>query len=113
VGILNQQPNTPFTARPASYACPSDPAKSRFFQDATLTGGQRFAKGNYAAYCSPYRVETQHLYPGMLVGHKMQNLAAVTDGLSNTALASEVRTLTGLNDQRGAWALPWNGSSLL
>ena len=37
----------------------------------------------------------------------------MTDGLSNILLFSEVRTRAALRDQRGAWALPWAGSSLL
>lgn len=37
----------------------------------------------------------------------------VIDGLSHTLMLSEVRVCTHQQDQRGAWALPWNGSSLL
>jgi prepilin-type N-terminal cleavage/methylation domain-containing protein len=110
--ILNQ-PQTPFAAQPSVLLCPSDSAQSRFFQHASLTQSKAFAKGNYAAYASPYHVELQHLYPGALVGHRRQGLQNISDGLSNTLLAAEIRTRALESDQRGAWALPWNGASLL
>jgi hypothetical protein len=87
--------------------------RNRALLDPTLTQGKRFAKGNYAAYGSPYRLEVQATYSGMLVAPKTANFSNVTDGLSNTAMASEVRTMASFSDQRGAWALPWNGASLL
>ena len=37
----------------------------------------------------------------------------VRDGFSKTVLASEVRTRATERDQRGVWALPWSGSSLI
>jgi prepilin-type N-terminal cleavage/methylation domain-containing protein len=107
------QTTTPFSVRPGFLGCPSDNSRNRFFVDTNITGGKRFAKGNYAAFASPYRLEEQHNHPGMLIAHKRANFADVTDGLSNTVLASEVRTMAALTDQRGAWALPWNGCSLL
>jgi prepilin-type N-terminal cleavage/methylation domain-containing protein/prepilin-type processing-associated H-X9-DG protein len=102
-----------FDMRISPYMCPSDLSRTRYFQDQTLTGGVRFSKGNYAAYASPYRLEQQLLYPGMLIAGRQQKLSSVTDGLSNTALASEVRTLQSFSDQRGVWALPWCAASLL
>jgi prepilin-type processing-associated H-X9-DG protein len=42
-----------------------------------------------------------------------QKLSRITDGLSKTVIFSEVRTLDDERDERGVWALPWNGSSLL
>ena len=42
-----------------------------------------------------------------------QPLSRVKDGLSKTLMISEVRTRANPLDQRGAWALPWTGSSML
>lgn len=107
------QTTVSFDVRIGSLSCPSDLSRTRYFQDATLTGGRRFSKGNYAAFASPYRLEFQNDYPGMLIANRAVTSAKISDGLSNTALASEVRTLTAASDQRGAWALPWNAASLL
>jgi prepilin-type N-terminal cleavage/methylation domain-containing protein/prepilin-type processing-associated H-X9-DG protein len=94
------------------YSCPSDAARGRFFVDAGFTSGKRFAKGNYAAYTTPFHTDLQLLYPGALIS-TAQKLARVTDGTSKTIVFSEVRTLDHPQDERGAWALPWNGASLL
>jgi len=110
--IFNQ-PGAAFDLRISSLSCPSDLSRTRYFQDATLTGGVRFSKGNYAAFASPYRLEVQSAYPGMLIANRPVSSAKISDGMSNTAMASEVRTLTAAGDQRGAWALPWNAASLL
>jgi prepilin-type N-terminal cleavage/methylation domain-containing protein/prepilin-type processing-associated H-X9-DG protein len=105
-----QQVRQPQAARLATLVCPSDSASDRTFVHPTLTQGVRFAKGNYAAYVSPYHVELQNRFPGVLVGQK-QRMASITDGTSNTLLAAEVLTRGHEQDQRGVWALPWNGSS--
>ncbi|MBC8352508.1 MAG: DUF1559 domain-containing protein [Planctomycetes bacterium] len=94
-----------------TLSCPSDSAKNRVFVHPTLTNGKRFAKGNYAAYVSPYHVELQNRFPGVLVGNKRHRLASILDGTSNTIVVSEVLTRAVDDDQRGAWALPWTGSS--
>ena len=107
-----QQPAEPQTAQPGSLLCPSDSAQGRFFVDAELTGGKRFAKGNYAAYVSPYHTDLQPRFPGALVGTG-QTMACISDGTSNTLMLSEVRTRAHEQDQRGAWVLPWTGASLL
>ncbi len=93
--------------------CPSDSAMSRYFEDSELTGGKRFAKGNFAAFCSPYHIDQQDAVPGALAGHIKLTRASYRDGFSNTVMLSEVRTRDHVQDQRGAWALPWAGSSLL
>ncbi len=92
--------------------CPSDSAGDRFFVDAELTEGKQFAKGNYAAFVSPVHTDTQARFPGALVRFG-QKLALVSDGTSSTLMLSEVRTRDQPQDQRGAWALPWTGASLL
>lgn len=94
------------------YLCPSDLASGRYYFDRSLTQGRRFAKGNYAAYVSPYHIDLQHVYPGALIATG-QPLKNVTDGLSNTIAFSEVRTLDFESDERGAWMLPWAGASIL
>jgi hypothetical protein len=110
--ILNQ-PKTPYALQPGVLLCPSDTAYGRMLTHPSLTQGKSFAKGNYAAYVSPFHVELQHQYPGALIGVRKHGLKNATDGTSSTILASEVRTRALDTDQRGAWALPWTGSSLL
>jgi prepilin-type processing-associated H-X9-DG protein len=82
-------------------------------QDPTYTHNKRFAKGNYAVWVSPYHFDTQDIYPGGLSTHRKYRHKDVKDGFTNTFLASEVRTRANALDSRGAWALPWNGSSTL
>ena len=52
------------------------------------------------------------LFPGALVANG-QRMEQITGGISQRLLLSEVRTLDILADQRGAWALPFAGASLL
>jgi prepilin-type N-terminal cleavage/methylation domain-containing protein/prepilin-type processing-associated H-X9-DG protein len=106
------QPNEPQQQSVPVYLCPSDAARGRYYSDPTFTLGKRFAKGNYAAYASPFHTDLQLLYPGALISTG-QKLARVSDGLSTTIIFSEVRTLEDSRDERGVWALPWNASSLL
>jgi prepilin-type N-terminal cleavage/methylation domain-containing protein len=106
------QTSASFDVRIGSLSCPSDLSRTRYFQDPSLSAGKRFSKGNYAAFASPYRLEVQNDFPGMLIS-KVSGNAKVIDGMSGTALASEVRTLQAPSDQRGVWALPWNAASLL
>jgi prepilin-type processing-associated H-X9-DG protein len=95
-----------------TYLCASDAAEGRFFQDEEFTLNKRFAKGNFAAFVSPFHSDLQLLYPGALISTG-QPLSRVTDGTAKTAVFTEVRTLDHIQDERGAWALPWNGASLL
>ena len=92
--------------------CPTGEARSRFFSHANFTQGKRFAKGNYAAFVSPYHIDLQLLYPGALIATG-QPLSRIEDGASRTLLFTEVRTLGAEQDERGAWALPWAGASVL
>lgn len=93
--------------------CPSDGAGGQRFADADLTGGRECARGNYAAWASPYHVEYQHLYPATLGWRERPRLTDVTDGLHATLMASEVRAGREAGDARGAWAVGWNGASVL
>jgi prepilin-type N-terminal cleavage/methylation domain-containing protein/prepilin-type processing-associated H-X9-DG protein len=95
-----------------TYLCPSDGARGRFYVDEEFTHGKWFAKGNYAAYVSPFHTDLQLLYPGALIATG-QKLAKIIDGTSKTIVFSEVRTRDDLLDERGAWALPWNAATLL
>jgi prepilin-type processing-associated H-X9-DG protein len=106
------QPNEPQQNSVPVYTCPSDHAGGRFYSDGVATQGKRFAKGNYAAYGSPMHTDLQLLYPGALISTG-QKLGRITDGLSKTLCFTEVRTLDDERDERGVWALPWNGSTLL
>lgn len=108
-----EQPTNPQEVRISTLLCPSDADGGDYFQHANLTNGKRFAKGNYAAFVSPYHLEMQALFPGALIGDRRQTDAQVDDGLSATLLAAEVRTRDNREDHRGAWALPWIASSLL
>jgi prepilin-type processing-associated H-X9-DG protein len=108
-----QQSGDPQAVQPPMLLCPSDTAEGEIYFDAALTRGKRFAKGNYAAYVSPYHTDLQEYWPGALVWHRRQTIVHIGDGLSNTFLASEVRVRDQEHDQRGAWALAWNATSLL
>ena len=111
VGIL-QQTGEPFASHIPTMSCPSDAAAGSFFAHQEFTEGRRFAKGNYAAYVSPLHVEHQNRVPGAIIQYG-QKLSRIADGTSSTIMLAEVRTRRHENDQRGVWALPWNGSSLL
>lgn len=107
------QPNEPQATELGILLCPSDLGRGQSFVHQGLTHGKRFAKGNYAAYVSPFHVENNPAFPGALVGNRDQSSKHVTDGLSKTILLAEIRMRDRKHDQRGAWALPWTGSSLL
>ena len=106
------QPNEPQAEISEIMHCPSEGAGGRFFQHSELTNNKRIAKGNYAAYVGPYHVDYQ-IFRGALTAGRAQRPAHVLDGLSNSILLSEIRTRDHVGDQRGAWALPWAGASLL
>lgn len=110
--VFEQGPSEPQSVPLEVLSCPSDDAYGRYFQDSELTRGKRFAKGNYAAYVGPFHVEHAAYYPGAIAGHG-QKLAAIRDGASNTIMLAEIRTRDNVQDQRGAWALPWTGASLI
>ena len=94
-----------------TYLCPSEEARGRFYE-IPGTFSKRFAKGNYAAFASPFHVDLQLLYPGALIAGG-QRLSSVEDGLSGTLAFSEVKTLNHPSDERGTWVLPWTGATLL
>lgn len=111
VSVFNQ-PNEPQEAVLSALVCPSDAGHGENYSHPTFTTGKVFAKGNYAAYVSPFHTDLQDRYPGMLtVGRR--RFRDVTDGVSNTWMLAEVRTRAHPQDQRGAWALPWTGCTQL
>lgn len=96
-----------------SLLCPSEAAFGRYFQSSDPTTGREvhFAKSNYAAFTNPMHADGW-IYSGA-ISLFSQRMAKITDGSSRTLLLSEVRTRDNVLDQRGVWALPWSGSSLL
>lgn len=107
------QTNEPQSTQLATLQCPSDQARGKILLDSDLTKNKRFAKGNYAAYCSPFHTELMHQYRGALVSHEGQSQSDIRDGTTNTIVLSEVRVRANEQDQRGVWALPWTGATLL
>lgn len=109
-----QQSDEPQAAHIPTLQCPSDVSGGDFYSHPTYTNGKRFAKGNYAAFCSPMHTDLQTRFPGALISHQPQKSSAFqVDGESNTMMLSEVRVYQHQQDQRGVWALPWTGASLL
>jgi len=92
--------------------CPSDDSRDNYYAPSFLRG-KRFAKGNYAAFVSPFHVELQKYFPGALTAGKVWKNKNIVDGVSHTLMLSEIRVRQHPEDQRGAWALPWNGASQL
>jgi prepilin-type N-terminal cleavage/methylation domain-containing protein/prepilin-type processing-associated H-X9-DG protein len=111
---LAQSSAEPQAAQPAVFLCPSDQAKGRFLQDGRLTAGKRVGKGNYAAWVSPYHVEFQARFRAALTSHRPHTHGVFSgEGTSATLMLSEVLTRNRPQDERGAWAIGWNGASQL
>src|SRR5262245_2120539 len=114
VSVLAQPAADPQAAQVPVFRCPSDAAKGLFFQDAALTNNRRLAKGNYAAFVSPFHVEFQSGYRAALTSHRVHTDATfASEGTTTTLLLTEVRTRAFPSDQRGAWAIAWCGASQL
>ncbi|MEX2171988.1 MAG: DUF1559 domain-containing protein [Pirellulales bacterium] len=106
------QPNNPGATILASLACPSDSGGSRMYSPPTRPPQPPLAKGNYAAYTSPYHIEFQLANRGAIVAGG-QPQSKITDGSANTIAFAEVRTLDHDSDERGVWSAAWSGGSLL
>ena len=103
----------PQAAQPAALLCASDDAQGRtYLLEASGDARQaEFGKANYAGYSSPYHIDGYDA-PGAIWLYGTP-LKSVTDGVSRTLAIAEIRTRDHERDQRGAWALPWSGASLL
>lgn len=110
---VDENPSRPQLQQPAGLLCPSDNAYGRTYLASIVPGSQPvpFAKGNYAAFTSPFH--TNDLDTVGAIRLYGQELRQVVDGTSQTVMMSEVRTRDHQNDQRGVWALPWSGATLL
>ncbi len=102
----------------SSFQCPSDRATGRVFGPHAWTRNLIFSKANVAAFVSPYHMDYEQYVPGALGGFAPgervgQKLRKISDGTSKTLLASEVRTMADVKDQRGVWALSWPGASVI
>jgi prepilin-type N-terminal cleavage/methylation domain-containing protein/prepilin-type processing-associated H-X9-DG protein len=101
----------PQAAQPAAMLCPSADTNGRKFMHDFNGAVAEFGKANIAAYSSPFHTDDyDHRGAISLFGTMLRE---VSDGVSNTLAFSEVRTRDHEADQRGAWALPWSGASLL
>jgi prepilin-type N-terminal cleavage/methylation domain-containing protein len=109
---VGENSDNPQAEQPTSLLCPSDDALGRTFSlSSSAFPARLYGKANYAAYTSPFHVDDYHTAGAIrLYG---QRLSEVVDGASKTIALSEVRTRDEQRDQRGAWALPWSGATLL
>jgi prepilin-type processing-associated H-X9-DG protein len=110
---VTRNANDPQANQLASLLCPSDGAVGRYYETVDPTSARMvtFGKANYAAFSSPFHVDSW-FYPGAISLYGSQ-LRHVLSGTSETLVFSEVRTRDHVGDHRGAWALPWSGSTLL
>jgi prepilin-type processing-associated H-X9-DG protein/prepilin-type N-terminal cleavage/methylation domain-containing protein len=110
---VTKNPRNPQATQPASLICPSDMAQGRQFELVDGDAGETvlFGKGNYAAFSNVYHIDAWFFPAAMrLYGQKLRQ---IRDGTSQTLMFAEIRTREHPRDQRGAWALPWSGSTLL
>ena len=120
-GVNFDEDTGPSSAIISSIICPSDAASAGLIFDQIGPGGSAgvaFGKGNVAFYISPVHMEHQRYVPAGLGGFKSgkttgTSVSKIRDGLSKSALATEVRTRDKQYDSRGAWALPYAGSNLV
>jgi prepilin-type processing-associated H-X9-DG protein/prepilin-type N-terminal cleavage/methylation domain-containing protein len=110
---VTENPKNPQEQQPAVLMCASDAARGRLFEinDSTTGNTVRFGKANYAAYSNPFHVDSWFWSGAIwLYGRKREQ---ITDPSGSTLVFAEIRTRDNVADQRGAWALPWSGSTLL
>jgi prepilin-type N-terminal cleavage/methylation domain-containing protein/prepilin-type processing-associated H-X9-DG protein len=116
-----------------TFTCPSDPVspKTRTFQPGNLTATQGFS-GNYVGCAGSYyenKLRTDSPFysqykdnfllssskvDGLLIGGVNIKVSKCTDGLSNTALVSEIRLVedSKADDSRGRYYNPAHGGVL-
>ena len=95
-----------------TFFVPSDERRAAgMYMDEELTAGSRLAKGNYAAYGSPFTAELQMGF-GSLHRHRPDNhCVEFSMVLARQCVFSEVRTIDDATDERGAWTLPWKAQA--
>jgi prepilin-type N-terminal cleavage/methylation domain-containing protein len=98
-------------AQPPGLLCASADTLGQYYLYREHNVAMPLGKTNYAAWSSPFHVDDFD-HRGAIWLYQ-QPLRMVSDGISNTLALSEIRTRDHDGDQRGAWALPWAGSSLL
>jgi prepilin-type N-terminal cleavage/methylation domain-containing protein/prepilin-type processing-associated H-X9-DG protein len=111
--VANNASN-PQAAQPVSLLCPSDEAPGRMYMyDDSPYDGQpvAFGKANYAGFASPFHIDG-YSYRGAIWLYGVE-LKEIIDGTTDTLMLGEIRTRAHEQDQRGAWALPWSGSTQL
>jgi prepilin-type processing-associated H-X9-DG protein len=110
---ISNNPRNPQATQIETLMCPSEPTRGRQFEMANPAGGDPilFGKSNYAAFANVYHIDAW-FYPAAmrLFGQQMRQ---ITDGTAKTVVFAEIRTREHPLDQRGAWALPWSGATLL
>ncbi|MEX2092915.1 MAG: DUF1559 domain-containing protein, partial [Pirellulales bacterium] len=108
-----KNPLNPQAAQPEMLMCPSEPTRGRHYEMVSPDGGGPilFGKSNYAAFSNVYHIDAWFYSAAMrLYG---QQLRQIVDGTTRTLVFAEIRTRENPKDQRGAWALPWSGTTLL
>lgn len=114
-GAVFEQPAAALSAQPAALLCPSD-SPTGLLMDSMELGAVRtsvskkFGKGNYAAFATAFHLDSN--WQGA-VSHEGRRVAEVTDGLSHSLFVGELRARAHDGDPRGAWVVPWPGSSLV
>jgi len=110
---VTDQPGNPQIQVPASLLCPSDSARGRLFEHRDPETGKtvRFAKANYATFSNPFHIDSWFFSGAIWLYERRPE--RIVDGTSQTLVFAEIRTRDNHADQRGAWALPWSGSTLL
>jgi prepilin-type processing-associated H-X9-DG protein len=112
---VTENPTNPQAAQLGMLMCPSDGSRGRIFEYSASarerTQPLSFGKANYAAYANPFHIDSWFFSGAIwLYGRRLDQ---VTDGTATTLAFAEIRTRDHVADQRGAWALPWSGSTLL
>jgi len=112
---VTENATNPQAVQPGMLLCPSDAARGRIFEysgSAKASGEPvRFGKANYAAYSNPFHIDSWYFSGAIwLYGRRLDQ---IIDGTATTLAFAEIRTRDHAADQRGAWALPWSGSTLL
>lgn len=110
---VTEAPDEVLANPPATLLCPSSAARGHLYITSPDYGTRqaKIGKANYAGYSSPFHADTMH-HSGPLALYGL-SLRQIEDGTTLTLLISEVRSRDHQSDQRGAWLLPWAGSTLL